>query len=94
MSKTLQIIKPKLVPTTQTKIGHAVMTRRIYSGVEVPAREMMMATLDPTLFLDRFKIGGTLIPRLTLRSISRSFLGRLATKTSMNSSPDSDKLKR
>jgi len=86
-----------MVLTIQTKIG-AVMMIKISRGVEVPAKEMMirikhmMTALD--LNLEVLKIGGTLIPKLTLRSISLSFLGILATKTSMNSSPDSVKLKR
>ena len=60
------------------------------SVVGVAAKEM---TFTQDLNLDHLKIGGTLIPKLTLRSILRSFLGRLATKTSMSSSPGSVKLK-
>ena len=90
MSKTFQIILPRLVPTIQTKIG-GVMTRRISSGAEVPARAMMTT---PGLDLNHLEIGGTLTPKLTLRSISRSFLGRLATKTSVTNSPNLGKLKR
>ena len=91
MSKTPLLTK-LMGPTIQTETG-AVMTRKTTnSGAKVPAKAMMTALGLVTL--DRPKIGGMLIPKLTLRSISLSFRGRLATRTSMSSSPDSVKLKR
>lgn len=95
MSKMLLIIMCKVVPTIQTETG-VMRTRKTKSGVEVPAKEMMKTTiLGPALdSQENTKILVTPIPKLTLRSISRSSLGRLATKTSMNNSPDSVQLKR